>query len=248
MSENLQGKTALVTGAGQGIGRMVALTLAQRGADVAVSDINLETASKVADEIRALGRKSEAIQGDVSKAGDANATVSKAAEALGRLDILVNNAGITRDGLLMRMSEDDWDKVIAINLRGTFLCSKAAVRIMAKQRTGRVINVASVIGLRGNAGQANYAASKAGVIGLTKSIAREFAARGVTANAVAPGFIRTAMTDVLPDKVKEEIMAQIPLGKLGEPEDVANVIAFLASDDAAYVTGQVLAIDGGMVM
>jgi 3-oxoacyl-[acyl-carrier protein] reductase len=248
MTQRLAGKSAFVTGAGQGIGRAVALTLAREGADVAIGDINAETAGQVVEEIRAAGRRSEALIGDISKAEEAEAAVKGAAESLGKLDILVNNAGITRDGLALRMSEADWDRVISINLKGTFLCSKAAARLMSRQRGGRIINVSSVIGLRGNAGQANYAASKAGVIGLTKSFAREFASRGITVNAVAPGFIKTAMTDVLSDAVKAQILAQIPLGSLGSPEDVAEVIAFLASDAAGYVTGQVIAIDGGMAM
>ncbi|NUP90240.1 MAG: 3-oxoacyl-[acyl-carrier-protein] reductase [Candidatus Sumerlaeia bacterium] len=248
MNLSLAGKVALVTGAGQGIGKAVALELARQGADVAVADINDQTSGAVAAEIHGLGRKAAAIAGDISQAEGAESAVDGAVKDLGRLDILVNNAGITRDGLLLRMSEADWDRVLAINLRGTFLCSKAAAKVMTKQRWGRIISVASVIGIRGNAGQANYAASKAGVIGLTKSLARELAGRNVTANAVAPGFIQTAMTDVLPDKVKEQILTQIPLGRMGGPEDVAAAIAFLASEAAGYITGQVLAIDGGMAM
>ncbi len=244
----LQDKVALVTGAGQGIGRAVALALAREGASIAVCDVNAETAEAVAQEVRDLGPRAAAQQGDISKASDADGAVKATVEQMGRLDILVNNAGVTRDGLLLRMSEEDWDHVLTINLKGTFLCSRAAARVMSKQRWGRIINVASVIGIRGNAGQANYAASKAGVIGLTKSLAREFASRGITANAVAPGFIRTAMTDVLSDAVKEQILAQIPLGALGQPEDVAAVITFLAGEGAGYVTGQVIAIDGGMAM
>jgi 3-oxoacyl-[acyl-carrier protein] reductase len=244
----LKDKVALVTGAGQGIGRAVALALAREGASIAVCDVNAETAEAVAQEVRDLGPRAVALQGDISKASDADDAVKSTVAQMGRLDILVNNAGVTRDGLLLRMSEEDWDRVLTINLKGTFLCSRAAGRVMSKQRWGRIINVASVIGIRGNAGQANYAASKAGVIGLTKSLAREFASRGITANAVAPGFIQTAMTDVLSDAVKEQILAQIPLGALGRPEDVAAVITFLAGDGARYVTGQVVAIDGGMAM
>ncbi len=247
MTTTLDGKVALVTGAAQGIGKAIALKLAHLGADVALSDISPAVAEGVA-EIKALGRRAVAVQGDVSQADDAARMIKDTVAELGRLDILVNNAGITRDGLLLRMSEKDWDDVLRINLRGAFLCSKAAVRVMAKQRAGRIISVASVIGLIGNAGQANYAASKAGLCGFTKSLAREVAGRGVTANAIAPGFISTAMTDVLPDEVKEQYLGQIPLRRMGEPEEVADLIGFLASDAAGYVTGQIIALDGGMTM
>ncbi|MBI5191420.1 MAG: 3-oxoacyl-[acyl-carrier-protein] reductase [Nitrospirae bacterium] len=244
----LKGKTALVTGGAQGIGRAIAMMLAAEGADVAVSDINLAKAEETAAEVAALGVRSVAIEGNVADSASAQAMVDKAVEALGKLDILVNNAGITRDNLIMRMKEDDWDLVLDINLKGSFNCAKAALKHMSKARTGRIINIASIVGAMGNAGQANYVASKAGLIGLTKTIAREYSSRNITANAVAPGFIDTAMTQALPDKVREELMKQIPMGRLGSSEDVAGAVAFLASDAASYVTGQVIHVNGGMYM
>jgi 3-oxoacyl-[acyl-carrier protein] reductase len=245
----LQGKVALITGGAQGIGLAIARQLAAQGADLALADINL---GKVEESAAALaqssGRQVLALKMDVSAFPDAEDGVKKTVDKYGRLDILVNNAGITRDGLLMRMSDADWDLVLAINLKGTFNCTKAVTRILLKQRSGRIVNIASVVGLMGNAGQANYSASKAGVIGLTKTTARELASRGITVNAVAPGFIQTAMTDALTEEARASLQKQIPLGRLGQPEDVARAVAFLASDEAAYITGQVLAVDGGMTM
>jgi len=245
---HLKGKTALVTGAAQGIGREIALKLAEAGADVAVSDINEEQAGKTAAEIEALGVKSVAIGGNVADSESAKDMVDKAVEALGGLDILVNNAGITRDGLIMRMKDEDWDLVLDVNLKGAFNCSKAAIKHMSKKKKGTIINIASIVGAMGNAGQANYVASKAGLIGLTKTIAREYASRNITSNAVAPGFIDTAMTPALPEKVREDLMSQIPLGRLGTSEDVANAVGFLASDLASFITGLVLHVNGGMYM
>ncbi|HLB25835.1 MAG TPA: 3-oxoacyl-[acyl-carrier-protein] reductase [Nitrospirota bacterium] len=245
---HLQGKTALVTGGAQGIGKAIAVALARAGADVAVSDVNLDKANETAAELSALGVKAFAIGGNVADAEQAAKMVDEAVQKLGRLDILVNNAGITRDNLIMRMKEEDWDLVLDVNLKGSFNCAKAALKHMSKARSGRIINIASVVGAMGNAGQANYVASKAGLIGLTKTIAREYASRNVTANAVAPGFIDTAMTQALSEKVREELMKQIPLGRLGTSEDVAGAVKFLASDGAAYITGQVIHVNGGMYM
>jgi len=245
---HLKGKTALVTGGAQGIGKAIAVALAKAGADVAISDVNMEKAAETAAEITALGVKSVAIEGNVADAASSQAMVDKAVSELGKLDILVNNAGITRDNLIMRMKEEDWDLVLDVNLKGSFNCAKAALKYMSKARTGRIINIASVVGAMGNAGQANYVASKAGLIGLTKTIAREYASRNITSNAVAPGFIDTAMTQALPEKVREELMKQIPLGRLGTAEDVAEAVKFLASDGAAYITGHVIHVNGGMYM
>ncbi|MFN3652922.1 MAG: 3-oxoacyl-[acyl-carrier-protein] reductase [Armatimonadota bacterium] len=245
---SLEGKVALVTGGGRGIGRAIALGLAQAGADVAVAvSREIDAAETVAEEIRGLGRRALALKADVSSADEAEGLVAQTVEQLGRIDFLVNNAGITKDGLIMRMSEADWDAVIQVNLKGTFNCSKAAVKRMVRQRSGRIVNVTSVMGITGNAGQANYAASKAGIIGLTKSTAKEVGSRGITCNAVAPGWIRTRMTEALPQDLAEKVLPQIPLGRLGEPEDVAGVVTFLCSDAAAYVTGQVLVVDGGLI-
>jgi 3-oxoacyl-[acyl-carrier protein] reductase len=245
---NLNGKTALVTGAAQGIGRDIALALATDGADVAICDVNLEAAQKTAADIGAKGRKSLAVKANVASSDDVTAMVEQTVQQLGRIDILVNNAGITRDGLLLRMKDDDWDLVLSINLKGAFLCTKAALKHMTKQRAGTIINIASIVGAMGNAGQANYVASKAGLIGLTKTIAREYANRNITANAVAPGFIDTAMTQALTENVRQELAKQIPLGRLGSSEDVANAVRFLASPSAAYITGQVIHVNGGMYM
>lgn len=244
----LNGKVALITGAAQGIGKSIALTLARNGADIAVSDVNLEKAEEAAREIQGLGRKAIAIKGNVASVADAEKMVEDTIAGLGKVDILVNNAGVTRDGLMLRMKEEDWDLVIDINLKGVFNCSKAAVKHMAKQRFGRIVNIASIVGEMGNAGQANYSASKGGVIALTKTVAREFAGRNVNVNAVAPGFIKTAMTDALPDSAREALTKQIPLDRLGSPEDVANAVLFLVSDASSYITGQVINVNGGMYM
>jgi len=245
---NLSKRVAIVTGSGQGIGREIAMTLAEHGASVVISDINTTSANEVAAEIVARNGESIAITADVTVQEEVASLVDQTVSSFGQIDILVNNAGITRDTLLMRMSSTDWDQVLAINLKGAFLCTQAVVRHMLKQRWGRIINIASVVGLIGNAGQANYAAAKAGLIGLTKTTAREVAARGVTANAIAPGFIDTGMTRKLSDNAKQEFLRQIPLGYPGLPKDVANAVAFLASEEAHYITGHVLNVDGGMVM
>jgi 3-oxoacyl-[acyl-carrier protein] reductase len=245
---DLEGKVALVTGGAQGIGKVTALLLASMGAHVAVSDINMEGAVQAAKEIKGLGRKGLALEGDVSNPADAERIVVETVEQLGGIDILVNNAGITRDKLLLRMTEEDWDVVLNVNLKGTFNCTKAAVRHMIKHKSGRIVNIASVVGEMGNAGQANYAASKAGIIGLTKAIAREYAQRGITVNAIAPGYIETPMTEALSDRVKEDLKAQIPMARLGTPVDVANAVYFLVSDGSSYITGQVLNVNGGIYM
>jgi len=246
---NLTSKTALITGSGRGIGKEIAVKLAEAGADVAISDIDLETAQATAAEIAAkYGRRTIAVAADASKAADVEKMFADTLGAFGKLDILINNAGITRDGLLMRMKEEDWDLVLNINLKSAFLCCKEAVRPMMKARSGKIINIASVVGLMGNAGQANYSASKAGMIGLTKTLAREFASRSINVNAIAPGFIRTAMTDKLTDVEKERLSSQIPMAKLGDPIDVANAALFLSSSLSDYITGQVITVDGGLVM
>jgi len=245
---SLNGKIALVTGAAQGIGRDIALALATDGADVAICDVNLEAAQKTAADIEALGRKALALKANVAASPEVTAMIDQVVEKFGRIDILVNNAGITRDGLILRMKDEDWDLVLSINLKGAFLCTKSALKYMTKQRGGTIINIASIVGAMGNAGQANYVASKAGLIGLTKTIAREYANRGITANAVAPGFIETAMTQALSETVRTELAKQIPLGKLGTPADVANAVRFLASPWASYISGQVIHVNGGMYM
>ena len=244
----LAGKVALVTGAAQGIGKAVALLLARNGADIAVSDINLEKAAETAKEIEAMGRKAMAIKVDVANSGDVERMVQTILERFGQIDVLVNNAGIARDKLILRMTEEDWDAVLDINLKGTFNCTKAVVKHMSKQRSGKIVNIASVVGEMGNAGQANYSASKAGVIGFTKTIAREFAQRGINVNAIAPGYIQTPMTEALPEKAKEELKNMIPLERLGQPEDVAEAVLFLVSDASDYITGQVLNVNGGIYM
>jgi len=246
---SLQDRVALVTGAAQGIGRAIAEGLAADGAKVVVSDINGEGAAAAAAAIaETYGVATAAVAGNVADATDAVAMVQAASEQLGGLHIVVNNAGITRDALLLRMKEGEWDAVLSVNLKGAFLVTQAAVRPMAKARWGRIINIASIVGAMGNAGQANYVAAKAGLIGLTKTVAREYAARGITANAVAPGFIATAMTEVLSDDIKQNLLAQIPMGALGTPADVAAAVRFLASEAAGYITGQVLHVNGGMYM
>lgn len=245
----LEGKKALVTGASRGIGKAIALALAAEGADVVVNYAgNKAAAETVAAEIEAMGRKALVVQADISSNEAATAMVDQAVKEFGRIDILVNNAGITRDGLLMRMKEEDWDAVLTTNLKGVFNCTKATIKYMMKQKAGHIVNISSVVGVNGNAGQANYAAAKAGVIGFTKAVAKEVAARGITANAVAPGFIQTDMTAVLNEKQVEAMQATIPLKRLGEPSDIAKAVVFLASDDANYITGQTLNVDGGMVM
>jgi len=243
----LTGKNAIVTGSSRGIGKAIAIKLAELGANIILNyRNNVASVKEVIKEIETKGVKVMAIQGDVSNFEDAKKVVDEAKEKLGSIDILVNNAGITRDTLLMRMKEEDFDKVIEVNLKGVFNCTKNIVPIMMKQRSGRIINISSIVGLSGNAGQSNYAAAKAGIIGFTKSVAKEIATRGITVNAVAPGFISTDMTDVLSDKVKEEIKKNIPLRRIGEGKDIANTVAFLASDMGAYITGQVISVDGGM--
>jgi 3-oxoacyl-[acyl-carrier protein] reductase len=245
---SLAGKNALVTGGGRGIGREIALTLARAGANVAVCDIDLATAQVTAADLAALGVQSLALQADVSKSADVSRMFSEFCARFPAIDVLVNNAGITRDGLILRMKEEDWDLVLDINLKSAFLCCKEASRLMMKARSGKIVNIASVVGLMGNAGQANYSASKAGLIGLTKTTAREFASRGICVNAVAPGFIQTAMTDKLSPGDKEALSSRIPMQKLGLPVDVANAVLFLSSSLSDYITGQVLTVDGGLVM
>ena len=244
----LTNQIAVVTGAGRGIGRAIALKFANEGADVVVVSRTQENSEKVAAEIRALGRQAWAFAVDVAEAGAVNTAAEKILADCGKVDILVNNAGVTRDGLLMRMSDTDWDTVLDTNLKGAFLVTKAFSRAMIKARTGRVINISSVIGLIGNAGQCNYAASKAGLIGFTQSCAKELAGRGITVNAIAPGFIQTDMTSELKEEMKAALLKQIPLGSFGEAEDIAAAALYLASPAARYVTGQVLTVDGGMVM
>lgn len=245
----LKDKVAIVTGASRGIGRAIALSLAKSGADVVVNYAGSERAAvEVAAEIEALGRKALVLQADVSDAAQVDQMVQQTIEKFGKVDILVNNAGITRDNLLMRMKEEEWDQVISTNLKGVYQCMKAVTRPMMKQRGGRIINIASVVASLGNAGQANYVAAKAGVIGLTKSVARELASRGVTVNAVAPGFIETDMTAQLGEDIQAGIHAQIPLHRMGKPEEIAAMVTFLAGDQASYITGQTIHVDGGMYM
>ena len=245
----LNGKVALVTGGSRGIGRAIALQLAAQGAKVAVNYAGNEAkALEVVDEIKANGVEAIAIQADVSSTDSVTNMVKEVISTFGSLDILVNNAGITRDNLIMRMKEDEWDDVINTNLKGVFNCTKAVTRQMMKQRSGKIINIASIVGVSGNPGQANYVAAKAGVIGLTKTTAKELASRNITVNAVAPGFITTDMTDKLTDDMKNEMLKQIPLGRLGEPKDIAAIVSFLASEQGDYLTGQTIHVDGGMVM
>lgn len=244
----LANQIAVVTGAGRGIGQAIALKLAGAGADVVCVDLKIEFCAETVEKAQALGRKAWGYAANVAEAESVEAATEQILTATGKVDILVNNAGVTKDGLLMRMSEADWDAVLDINLKGTFLFTKAFSRSFLKQRSGRIVNIASVIGLIGNAGQCNYGASKAGVIGFTKSAARELASRGITVNAIAPGFIETAMTAKISPEAREGLLKQIPLGSLGQPEDVANAVLFLASPAARYITGQVLPVDGGMAM
>ncbi|NOQ52198.1 MAG: 3-oxoacyl-[acyl-carrier-protein] reductase [Desulfuromonadaceae bacterium] len=244
----VQDKVAIVTGASRGIGRSISLALASQGAKIVAVDIDLEATEAFVAELKAQGTEAIAVQGNVTVAADVETLFKVAKETFERVDILVNNAGITRAALLLRMKEEDWDAVLSVNLKGAFLCSRAAAKLMSKQRSGRIINIASVVGQMGNAGQANYCASKAGLMGLTRSNARELAKRNVTVNAVAPGFIATAMTDALPEEKRQELAAQIPLERLGSAEDIAHAVLFLASDQAGYITGQVLGVNGGMYM
>nr|WP_246579305.1 3-oxoacyl-[acyl-carrier-protein] reductase [Alkaliphilus flagellatus] len=246
---NLTGKTALVTGGSRGIGRSIALALANQGANVIINyTSNEESAAKVVEEIESFNVKALAVKANVSNAEEINDMMDKIEEMFDGIDILVNNAGITRDNLFIRMKEEDWDQVMDINLKGVFLCTKAVVRKMIKQKYGKIINLSSVVGVVGNPGQANYCASKAGVIGFTKSLAKEIAGKNITVNAIAPGFIETDMTKVLPENVKESMLEIIPMKKYGKPEDIANLVLFLSSDNASYITGQVIHVDGGMAM
>ena len=244
----LHDKVAVVTGASRGIGKAIALLLAARGAKIVASGRNAELLGELVQEIRRQGGEAVAVDGDISHSRDADRLVDEAMAAFGRVDILVNNAGVTRDGLLMRMKDEDWDLVLDTNLKGAFFCCRAVAKVMSKQRSGRIINISSVVGEMGNPGQANYCASKAGLLGLTKSVARELARRNVTVNAITPGFIVTDMTADLTEKAKEGLTSQVPLGKMGSVEDVAYAVAFLVSDQAGYITGQVLGINGGMYM
>lgn len=253
MSDNVNlpflGRVAIVTGGARGIGKAIAELFANRGANVVIADLQAELAEVTAHEItQSTGRETLAITVDVSKSNSANEMIDKALSKFNHIDILVNNAGITRDTLILRMGEDDWDIVLNVNLKGVFNCSKAVIRSMMKQRYGKIINISSVSGQIGQVGQTNYSASKAGIIGFTKALAREVASRNITVNAVAPGIIPTALTDVLPEELKKSILEATPLGRMGKPEEIAYAVAFFASDEASYITGQVLAVDGGMVM
>lgn len=246
---NLLDKTAIVTGGSRGIGKAIALKLAEKGANIVVNyTSNSNKAEEVVNEIKKMGKEAMAVKADVSNPDDVKNLVKETEKKFSSIDILINNAGITRDTLLIRMKEDDWDKVMSVNLKGTFLCTKLVGKKMMKQRSGNIVNIASVVGIIGNAGQANYSASKAGIIGFTKSTAKELSSRGINVNAVAPGFIETEMTKKLSEEVIQNYAKNIPLGKMGKPEDVANVVSFLCSEEASYITGQVINVDGGMVM
>ena len=244
----LTNHVAIVTGGARGIGREIALLFAHAGADLALFDVNPDQLTQTTNELRALGRRAEGLVVDVTDGKQVDDGVAKVLDKLGKIDILINNAGITKDGLLVRMEDAQWDRVLNINLRGTFLCTRAVSKHLMKQRRGRIISIASVVGIFGNAGQANYAASKAGIIGFTKAVAKELASRGVTCNAIAPGFIKTEMTEALPEQAKQRLQEAIPMGMLGEPKDVAHAALFLASDAARYITGHVLVVDGGLAM
>lgn len=244
----MNGHTAVVTGGGRGIGKAISIAFAKRGVNVVVVDVNEDIAKETASELQGYGIKSIAMKADVSNSSDVATIFENAVKTFGKVEILVNNAGITKDALLLRMKEEDWDQVININLKGTFLCSKEAVRIMSKNRYGRIVNIASVVAFIGNPGQANYSASKAGMVGLTKTIAKEYASRGITVNAVAPGFITTAMTESLPENVKQEMLKSIPMNRFGSVDDVANAVLFFASPESGYITGQVIHVNGGMYM
>ncbi len=244
----LKDKVALITGAARGIGREIALIFAQEGAHIVIWDVNPEAAAQTQKDIETLGVNTMSAKVDVTNFKQVDEEINKILDKFQKLDILVNNAGITKDGLLLRMSEADWDAVINVNLKGTFNCSKAVSKVMLKQKSGKIVNIASIIGIIGNAGQANYAASKAGIIALTKTTAKELASRGICVNAVAPGFIQTEMTAKLPHEIQEKMLAQIPLGRFGKPEDVARLCLFLGSGESDYITGQTVVIDGGMVM
>jgi 3-oxoacyl-[acyl-carrier protein] reductase len=248
VSMDFKGQVALVTGGARGIGKTIAEDLAKKGVNLAIADVSVESASETAKELAARGVKTQSLRLDVSKSDQVVKAFEDIVREFGRIDIVVNNAGITRDGLVLRMKEEDWDAVININLKGVFLCSKEAVKVMVKQKYGRIINIASVVAFMGNPGQANYSASKAGIVGLTKTVAREYASRGITVNAVAPGFIATAMTDALAENVKQEMLKSIPVGKFGSVEDVAHAVSFLASPESGYITGQVIHVNGGMYM
>jgi 3-oxoacyl-[acyl-carrier protein] reductase len=245
---DFKGQVALVTGGARGIGKTIAEDLAKKGVNLAIADVSVESAGETARELASIGVKTTAFRLDVSKSDQVVKAFEDIVGEFGRLDILVNNAGITKDGLVLRMKEEDWDAVININLKGVFLCSKEAVKVMVKQKYGRIINIASVVAFMGNPGQANYSASKAGIVGLTKTVAREYASRGITVNAVAPGFIATAMTDALAENVKQEMLKSIPVGKFGSVNDVANAVTFLASPESGYITGHVIHVNGGMYM
>ncbi|HAZ09835.1 MAG: 3-oxoacyl-[acyl-carrier-protein] reductase [Omnitrophica bacterium GWA2_41_15] len=243
----LEGKLAIITGGARGIGKEIAMLFAKEGANIAICDVNLEEAEKTAKEIQDLGRESLAFKVDVTDQSQIHGMVDKILDKFNKIDILINNAGITKDNLLLRMSEEEWDKVIAVNLKGTFLCTKIVSKVMLKQRFGKIVNLASIIGIMGNAGQANYAASKAGIIGFTKSVAKELASRNICVNAIAPGFIKTDMTARLAEEVQKKMLSVIPLARFGEAKDVADLAIFLSSESSSYITGQVIQVDGGML-